>query len=38
MFLLFVGYGIWCVVLHGMLALRSEVNGGTLFFRFFLGV
>jgi hypothetical protein len=36
MFLLFAGYGIWCVVLHGMLALGSEVGGGTLLLRFFL--
>jgi hypothetical protein len=35
-FLLFVGYGIWCVVLHGMLAPRLEVGGGTLLPRFSL--
>lgn len=30
-FLLFVGYGIWCVVLHGMSTPKLEVDGGTLF-------
>jgi hypothetical protein len=37
-FLLFVGYGIWCVVLHGMLAPKLKVDGGTLFFGFSLVV
>jgi hypothetical protein len=36
MFLLFACYGIWCVVLHGMLVPGSEVGGGTLLLRFFL--
>jgi hypothetical protein len=34
-FLLFASYGIWCVVLHGMMSLKSKVDGGTLFRRFF---
>jgi hypothetical protein len=32
----FVSYGIWHVVLHGMLAPRSKVGDGTLFPGFFL--
>jgi hypothetical protein len=42
-FLLFAGYGIWCVVLHGMSALgikvlRIKVGGEMLLPRFFLVV
>jgi hypothetical protein len=36
MFLLFASYGIWGVVLHGMLAPRSNVGGRPLFFGFIL--
>jgi hypothetical protein len=35
-FLLFAGYGIWGVVLHGMLVPRSDAGGGALFLRFLL--
>jgi hypothetical protein len=35
-FLLFVGYGIWGVFLHGMSTPKSDVSGGTLLPRFFL--
>jgi hypothetical protein len=38
MFLLFAGYGIWCVVFHGMSTLGLGVGGGTLFPRFSLVV
>jgi hypothetical protein len=38
MFLLFVGYGIWCVVLRGMLVPKLEVGGGALLFIIFFGV
>ncbi len=31
LFLLFVGYEIWCVVFHGMKTPRSKVGGGSLF-------
>jgi hypothetical protein len=34
--LLFVGYEIWCVVLHGMLTPISKAGGGTLLPRFFV--
>jgi hypothetical protein len=36
--LLFASYGIWCVVIHGILAPKSKVGGGTMFHGFFLGV
>jgi hypothetical protein len=35
-FLLFIGYGIWGVVLHGVLAPRLDVGGGTLLLGFLL--
>ncbi len=35
-FLLFACYGIWDVVLHGMLVPRSNVHGGTLLLGFLL--
>jgi len=35
-FLLFVGYGIWGVVFHGMLASTSNADGGVLFSGLFL--
>jgi hypothetical protein len=28
--LLFAGYGIWCVILHGMPMPKSKVGGGAL--------
>jgi hypothetical protein len=34
--LLFIGYGIWGVVLHGMLDPRSNASGGTLLLEFIL--
>jgi hypothetical protein len=34
--LLFAGYGIWCVVLFGMLTPKSKVSGGALLPRFSL--
>jgi hypothetical protein len=37
-FLLFVGYGIWCVVFHGMSALKLKVGGGALLPKFSLVV
>jgi hypothetical protein len=35
-FLLFTGYGIWGVVLHGMLMPISNVGGGALLPKFIL--
>jgi phosphotransferase system glucose/maltose/N-acetylglucosamine-specific IIC component len=35
-FLLFVGYGIWGVVFHGMSKPKSNVGGGALLFKFLL--
>jgi len=37
-FLLIVGFGLWCVVLHRMPMPKSKVGGGALLFRFFLVV
>jgi hypothetical protein len=34
--LLFVGYGIWGVLLCGMLAPKSDIGGGALFLGFLL--
>jgi hypothetical protein len=36
MCLLFVSYGIWAVVFHGMQAPRLDVGGGMFFPEFFL--
>ncbi len=38
MFLLFVGYRIWCVVFHRMSAPRSKVDGEMLVHGLFVGV
>jgi hypothetical protein len=38
MFLLFVSYGILCVVLHGMSTPGSRIGGGALLLGFFLVV
>ncbi len=35
-FLLFVGYGIWSVVFHGMLAPILDAGGGAVFLGFLL--
>jgi hypothetical protein len=35
-FLLFVGYGIWSVVFHGMLAPILDADGGAVFLGFLL--
>ncbi len=35
-FLLFIGYGIWGIVLHGMFMPRLDVGSGTLIFKFLL--
>jgi hypothetical protein len=35
-FLLTIGYGIWGVVLHGMLASRLDTGGGTVLLGFLL--
>ncbi len=35
-FLLFVGYGIWGVVFHGMLVPKLDIGGGTLLLGFLL--
>jgi hypothetical protein len=37
-FLLFVGYGVWCVVLHGMPTPKLEVGGEVLLLGFSLVV
>ncbi len=34
--LLFIGYGIWGVVFHGMLAPKSNASGGALLLEFIL--
>jgi len=37
-FLLFAGYGIWCVVLHGMPMPKLKIGGGVLLLGFSLVV